>query len=149
LDKSNQKQKDKKPYESDRNPSCKSDETNEKSDEIAMKIDENPAVYLAQTAVEKTTESNLHLGPLDVHQQKLFQQTLDENEDLCAKSQTEIGRTNIIKHKILTGDSAPTAQALVKIYAIGYLSGTRYLQYICMMCMGYTQYSHISGIRNV
>jgi hypothetical protein len=35
---------------------------------------------------------------------------LGENKDINAESQTEIGRTNLIQHKINTGDAAPIAQ---------------------------------------
>ena len=53
----------------------------------------------------------LNLGPLDSHQQQLFQDLLQHHKNLCAKSQTEIGRTNIIKHKIEIGDARPISQA--------------------------------------
>jgi hypothetical protein len=82
-----------------------------KMDETAEISDENPAVYLAQVAPEVKEEPKLHLGPLDVHQQEIFKRIMDENADICAKSQTEIGRTNIIKHKIITGEAIPIAQA--------------------------------------
>src|SRR6266487_1623163 len=56
--------------------------SNEKSEE-----EDNPAVYIAQVAKE------------------------EEKKDICAKNQTDIGRTNITKHKILTGDATPVSQA--------------------------------------
>ena len=55
------------------------------------------------------------MGPLDAHQQELFKRIMDENADICAKSQTEIGRTNIIKHKIITGEAIPIAQAPYRV----------------------------------
>src|SRR6266480_1031472 len=73
------------------------------------------AVYLAQAQLEEEEKNDLHLGPLDLHQQQLFQQTLKDYIDICAKSQTEIGRTNIIKHRIITGDAAPIAQPPYRI----------------------------------
>ena len=43
-------------------------------------------------------------------QQSNFQHLLEEYKDICAESQTKIGRTHLIKHKIITGDAEPTAQ---------------------------------------
>ncbi|EXX56591.1 hypothetical protein RirG_214770 [Rhizophagus irregularis DAOM 197198w] len=72
----------------------------------------NPAIYLAQAEVysEEKVNPDLHLGPLDYHQQSQFQQLLSDYADICAKSQTEIGKTNVIKHKIITKDAAPISQ---------------------------------------
>ncbi|PKB96130.1 hypothetical protein RhiirA5_302543, partial [Rhizophagus irregularis] len=72
----------------------------------------NPAIYLAQAEVYSREKVNpdLHLGPLDYHQQNQFQQLLSDYADICAKSQTEIGKTNVIKHKIITKDAAPISQ---------------------------------------
>src|SRR6185312_11320162 len=81
----------------------------------AEETKENPAIYLAQAETKETQELKPHLGPLDVHQQGLFNQILNENLDICAKSQTEIGRTNIIEHKIITGDAIPVAKAPYRV----------------------------------
>ncbi|GBC49993.2 retroviral-like aspartic protease 1 [Rhizophagus irregularis DAOM 181602=DAOM 197198] len=72
----------------------------------------NPAIYLAQAEVYNGEKVNpdLHLGPLDYHQQSQFQQLLSDYADICAKSQTEIGKTNVIKHKIITKDATPISQ---------------------------------------
>ncbi|PKC51644.1 hypothetical protein RhiirA1_405416 [Rhizophagus irregularis] len=72
----------------------------------------NPAIYLAQAEVYSGEKVNpdLHLGPLDYHQQSQFQQLLSDYADICAKSQTEIGKTNVIKHKIITKDATPISQ---------------------------------------
>jgi len=82
-------------------------EESEEEDEL-----DNPAVFLAQAQTEGILEGtpNLNLGPLDAHQQQLFQDLLKEYKDLCAKSQTEIGRTDLIKHRIITGDALLIAQ---------------------------------------
>src|SRR5688572_3137746 len=69
----------------------------------------NPAIFLAQVEVYKVNP-DLHLGPLDYHQQNQFQQLLNDYVDICAKSQTEIGRTNVIKYKIITKDATPISQ---------------------------------------
>src|SRR5438045_4024100 len=80
----------------------------------------NPAIYLAEG--EKANEQNndwnfkkdIHVGPLDQHQQHLFQQLLTENVDVCASSQMDIGRTDLLKHEINTANSAPIAQQAYK-----------------------------------
>ena len=72
-------------------------------------FEENPAVFLAQVAsVEE--KSQLNHGPLTNHQQTLLNNFLEQNRDINAGSQTKIGRTNLIQHKINTGDTAPIAQ---------------------------------------
>ena len=63
-----------------------------------------------QEEVNTPATPKINLGPLDYHQQNLFQQVLKEFEDICAKSQTRIGKTHVINHKILTGDAPPVAQ---------------------------------------
>ena len=70
----------------------------------------NPAVYLAQQEPGVQEKAPiLHLGPLIEQQQSNFQHLLEEYKDICAESQTKIGRTHLIKHKIITGDAEPTA----------------------------------------
>src|SRR3954447_7732851 len=39
-----------------------------------------------------------------------FNNLTQEYRDICAKNQTDIGRTNITKHKILTGDTTLISQ---------------------------------------
>ncbi|CAB4405679.1 unnamed protein product [Rhizophagus irregularis] len=71
------------------------------------------ALFLAQAEKgnEWNTQKDLHIGPLIDHQQTQFQQVLNNNEDICAKSQTDIGRTGLIKHQIHTGDATPQARS--------------------------------------
>src|SRR2546423_762764 len=78
------------------------------SDEESEEKD-NPAIYIAQVA-EGEEKKTLNLGPLTAHQQQLFNNLTQEYRDICAKNQTDIGRTNITKHKILTGDATPISQ---------------------------------------
>src|SRR3954453_13453644 len=78
------------------------------SDEESEEED-NSAVYIAQVA-EGEEKKTLNLGPLTAHQQQLFNNLTQEYRDICAKNQTDIERTNIIKHKILTGDTTPISQ---------------------------------------
>ena len=54
------------------------------------------------------------MGPLDHHQQTLFLKVIDENADICAASQMDIGRTNILKHKINTENNSPIAKQAYK-----------------------------------
>ena len=79
------------------------------SDEESEEKD-NPAIYIAQVA-EGEEKKPLNLGPLTAHQQQLFNNLTQEYKDICAKNQTDIERTNITKHKILTGDATPISQA--------------------------------------
>ncbi|CAB4422014.1 unnamed protein product [Rhizophagus irregularis] len=74
---------------------------------------DNPALFLAQAEKgnEWNTQKDLHVGPLTDHQQTQFQQVLNNNEDICAKSQTDIGRTGLIKHQIHTGDATPQVRS--------------------------------------
>ena len=51
------------------------------------------------------------MGPLTDAQQMKFEKVILQNADTYAKSQTDIGRTNIIKHQINTGDATPLAQS--------------------------------------
>ena len=57
----------------------------------------------------------MNLGPLTAHQQQLFNHLTQDYKDICARNQTDIGRTNITKHKILTGDATPISQAPYRI----------------------------------
>jgi len=80
----------------------------------------NPAVFLAES--EKANEQNnnwdfkkdMHVGPLDQHQQHCFQKLLQENVDVCAANQMDIGRTDLIRHEINTATAAPIAQQAYK-----------------------------------
>ena len=61
----------------------------------------NPATFLAEVQVFATEPLNnkpLVVGLLKYEQQQQLNQLLVEFEEVCAKSQTEIGRTTRIKH---------------------------------------------------
>src|SRR5215216_3674649 len=70
----------------------------------------NPASFLVAVALIRE-EKPLNLGPLDVYQQDNFNNLLEKFKDVIAKSQTDIGHINVIKHKIITGNAEPIAQA--------------------------------------
>src|SRR4051794_30064341 len=80
----------------------------------------NPAIYLAEK--EQTNEQNqewnlqkdMHVGPLDYHQQNTFLQMIEEDSDICAASQLDIGRTNILQHEINTSNHLPVAKQAYK-----------------------------------
>jgi len=80
----------------------------------------NPAIFLAENEqandqnAEWNLEKDLHVGPLDHHQQQLFLQLISDSADVCASSQMDIGRTNILKHDIHTGNHAPIAKQAYK-----------------------------------
>ena len=72
----------------------------------------NPVIFLAQSEnVILQEQSEAHVGPLENHQQLQFQQMLENNIDICAKSQTDIGKTNLIQHKIITHEATPITQS--------------------------------------
>src|SRR3954447_6462071 len=81
---------------------------------------ENPAIYLAERKYtneqnqEWNLEKDMHVGPLDHHQQNIFLQMINEDSDICASSQLDIGRTNILQHEINTGTQPPIAKQAYK-----------------------------------
>ena len=90
-----------------------SEEDTDDNDELNKQEDDNPAVYLAEIAEYSAETDPTHLeqlGPLDYHQQQTFLNLLGDYYDNCARSQTEIGRTTEIKHRIYTGTAMPIAQ---------------------------------------
>ena len=89
-------------------------EESDQETEVVSKFG-NPAIFLAENEApnknkpeEPRAEHNV--GPLTYHQQQSFDNVLRDYSDICAKSQTEIGRTTIIKHRIHVGDALPIAQ---------------------------------------
>ena len=90
---------------------CNSDDEIEES--LFEEIGEtNPATFLAEVMVTQPEPEKplMSIGPLDHHQQQDFHQLLADYSDICAQSQTKIGRTTAIKHKINTGNALPIAQ---------------------------------------
>src|SRR5437763_467698 len=73
--------------------------------------DHNPATFLAEAQVYTAEEIKpLANGPLEFSQQKQLDDLLSEYKEICAKNQTEIGRTTENKHQIFTGNATPVAQ---------------------------------------
>ena len=54
------------------------------------------------------------MKPLDYYQQQLFLQLINNSADVCASSQIDIERTNILKHDINTGNNTPIAKQAYK-----------------------------------
>jgi predicted aspartyl protease len=77
----------------------------------------NPAVFLAETTNENIwkVKDDLQVGPLDDNQQTSFQNLIDDYQDICALSQTKIGRTSLVKHSILTGNHDPVTTELINV----------------------------------
>jgi hypothetical protein len=90
-------------------PESSKAETEDNDDIDSINANKNPTVFLAETVQDEPMLIN-QTRPLDHHQQGLFQALLNDHTNICAKSQTRIGRTNLIKYQILTGDTAPIAQ---------------------------------------
>ena len=73
--------------------------------------DHNPATFLAEAQVYTAEEIKPLINePLEFSQQKQLDDLLSEYKEICAKNQTEIGRTTEIKHQIFTGNATPVAQ---------------------------------------
>ena len=81
----------------------------------------NPAVFLAQAEKENVEISewnikeDLHVGPLEISQQEIFDQFIEDNKDICALSQTKIGHTTLFQHQIPTGDHEPVASPAYRL----------------------------------
>ncbi|CAI2192849.1 3545_t:CDS:2, partial [Funneliformis geosporum] len=61
------------------------------------------AVWYKDTDFQK----DLHVRPLEISQQEIFDQFIEDNKDICALSQTKIGHTTLFQHQIPTGDHEP------------------------------------------
>jgi hypothetical protein len=90
-------------------PESSEAKTEDDDDIDSINVNKNPAIFLAKTVQDEPTPTN-QTGPLDHHQQGHFQALLNNHTDICAKSQTRIRRTNLIKHQTLTAAAAPIAQ---------------------------------------
>ncbi|CAI2192348.1 14483_t:CDS:1, partial [Funneliformis geosporum] len=52
-------------------------------------------------------KEDIHIRPLEISQQEIFNQFIEDNKDICALSQTKIGHTTLFQHQIPTGDYEP------------------------------------------
>ncbi|CAI2196402.1 4718_t:CDS:2, partial [Funneliformis geosporum] len=52
-------------------------------------------------------KEDIHVGPLEISQQEIFDQFIEDNKNICALSQTKIGHTTLFQHQIPTGDHEP------------------------------------------
>src|SRR5581483_10316476 len=109
------------PWEDATSPLYELDDYVGYEDDFELESQDNPAIYLATTATTVAEDGitrislpnlpDLHLGPLPAKQQVDFNALIKSYKDICAKSQTEIGNTHIIKHYIPTGNAKPIAKA--------------------------------------
>src|ERR1044072_8597360 len=71
----------------------------------------NPATFLAEAEILTVEKGKtVVVGPLDHEAQQQLDTLLRQFSDVCAVSQTEIGRTTEIKHQIHTGTATPIKQ---------------------------------------
>ena len=57
-----------------------------------------------------TVDTPYPIGKLDIQQQRKFEQLMKNYEDIFVKSKNELGKTNVVKHKIDTGNAKPIRQ---------------------------------------
>src|SRR5436190_3669317 len=99
------------PWTQETSPAYTKDNNKENEFEEHMPYEEHPAYYLAEAETsEPSSFKKQNMGPLEYHQHQQLQGILHEFADIVANSQTKIRRTNIISHRIDTGDAIPIAQ---------------------------------------
>jgi hypothetical protein len=91
--------------ESEYEESNSESESESDSDDDKDILDEIP-VMMGDSLVE----TELNVGTLSTKQQEQFNQLLEENQDMFATDISQLGRTNIIQHKIDTGIEKPVKQ---------------------------------------
>ena len=62
------------------------------------------------TLKKEEKEVKYKIGELTKSQQKRVEELLQKNEDIFIKGKYEVGRTNVVKHTIDTGDEKPIKQ---------------------------------------
>src|SRR4051794_38691896 len=60
-------------------------------------------------------KKKLNLGPLTDQKQELFTEFTNTYQDICEKSQTVIGQTDLIQDKINTGNARPIALPVYRL----------------------------------
>ena len=66
-----------------------------------------PISVIQSFGIQRADLKDLNIGPLNEDQKKQLEDLLVDNSNLFAKDRELPGRTNIIKHKIFTGNAAP------------------------------------------
>ena len=99
------------PWTGETSPAYAIEASKENKFKEQMSYEEHPAYYLAEAETsEPVNFKKQNVGPLEYHQHQQLQEVFHEFADIVADSQTQIGRTNIITHRIDTGDATPIAQ---------------------------------------
>src|ERR1700742_3021876 len=60
--------------------------------------------------LQKTDNIPYIIGKLNTQQQKKFELLMKNHEDIFVKNKNELGKTNVVKHKIDTGNAKPIRQ---------------------------------------
>ena len=55
-------------------------------------------------------EQNFKIGKVEEEQENEIRRLIEKYKEICAISSTKLGKTNVVKHKINTGDHEPIAQ---------------------------------------
>src|SRR6266511_941893 len=55
-------------------------------------------------------EQNFKIGKVEEEQENKIRRLIEKYKEICAISSTKLGKTNVVKHKINTGDHEPIAQ---------------------------------------
>src|SRR5207244_2531133 len=55
-------------------------------------------------------EQNFKIGKVEKEQENEIRRLIEKYKEICAISSTKLGKTNVVKHKINTGDHKPIAQ---------------------------------------
>ncbi|HEY6437751.1 MAG TPA: NUDIX domain-containing protein, partial [Ignavibacteriaceae bacterium] len=64
----------------------------------------SPAIFLAEQEIVQEKKPKMQTGPMDDHQQKLFDKMVSEFTDIYSQGIHDIGRTNIIQHRVILKD---------------------------------------------
>ena len=59
---------------------------------------------------EKEFEQNIQIGNIEDGQKEEIRKLIRKYSEICAISNTKLGRTNIVKHRINTGDHKPVSR---------------------------------------
>jgi len=59
---------------------------------------------------EKEFEQNIQIGDIEDGQKEEIRKLIRKYSEICAISDTKLGRTNIVKHRINTGDNKPVSR---------------------------------------
>src|SRR5688500_12343065 len=73
--------------------------------------------WILTSEKEKEKEVKYKIGKLTDTQQKAMKKIIQKNEDIFIKEKYELGRTNVVKHTIDTGNEKPIKQKARRLAA--------------------------------